>query len=193
MIHRDNLAVVRKVCSLVAGITKETCAGVLEAVNGKGDILVRRRTTHDRTIFFIDAFSANDIESTQLLQRRWLKEELCPRPFIALMNHRADRPLRMLSFATFIAGASAYDYIFLVGDGQWLAKKHIQRRGRTDNVFRLTGQEPERWMEEICGRVSGKAFTILGMGNYKGPGEKLIRFFLPEEISENASSPAGRG
>ena len=52
-----------------------------------------------RTVHFIDAFSANDVESTRIIQERALAQNACPRPWIALFNNRADRPLRMKSFA----------------------------------------------------------------------------------------------
>ena len=73
----------------------------------------------------MDAFSANDIVSTQHILQMSLVP--CPRPYIALLNNRADRPLRMVSFATFLAEETIYDYILLVGDLWRMARKHIRK------------------------------------------------------------------
>jgi poly-gamma-glutamate synthase PgsB/CapB len=170
LIFRENTAIARKVCSLLGempffGISDQGSSGVIKV---KQD---------DTTIYFIDAFSANDIDSTKIIQDMRLKEKGCPRPFIALLNNRADRPLRMLSFAFFLSHEPVYDYIMLIGDHQRMVKRHILKRSKRDNIVLLKSRKPEDLIEEIYRKISRPEFTLVGMGNEKGPGEEISRFF----------------
>ena len=178
IIFRENLSIAEKVCShlgiapsydyLPAHLYDKGSSGVVKIKNGS------------KTIYFIDAFSANDIDSTKIIQQMTLDEKYCPKPYVALLNNRSDRPLRMLSFASFLSQESTYDYIMLIGDLKRMAKRHIYREAKKVNIFVLKNQEPKKLIEDIVQRVSSLEFTIIGMGNYKGIGEELSRFLQIE-------------
>jgi poly-gamma-glutamate synthase PgsB/CapB len=178
LIFRENLSIAKKVYShlgitpssdhlLGRGFEKEL-SGIIKIKNG------------GKTIYFIDAFSANDIDSTKIIQQMTLDEQYCPKPYVALLNNRSDRPLRMLSFASFLSRGSIYDYIMLIGDLKQMAKRHIHREGKKDNVFILKNQEPKKLIEDISQRIPSLEFTIIGMGNYKGIGGELPHFLQIE-------------
>ena len=109
-----------------------------------------------------------------------LKSDSCPRPFIALLNNRNDRPLRMRSFTSYLSGTRAYDFIALVGDNAWLAERRLRKGGRTGGVFALHARSADEVLEEIGRRAGVSRFTVVGMGNYRGIGEGMRRLLETE-------------
>ena len=100
-----------------------------------------------------------------------------PRPVVALLNTRADRPLRTLAFAEFIAGQTSYQAIALAGDGAFLARRHLRRRAIPAPIFTLAEREPSRLLAAIARQAGTLSFTLVGMGNHRGVGEALRRYF----------------
>ncbi|MCX5908833.1 MAG: poly-gamma-glutamate synthase PgsB [Deltaproteobacteria bacterium] len=176
LVLRENWPVVKQVCSRL-GISVSIPLNELE--RHISDLEPSRiMTVHykERTIFFIDAFSANDIDSTMIIQDRTLDETTCPRPYVALVNNRSDRPLRMLSFSSFLSCQPIYDYIFLTGSLRWLAERAFLKKDNSANVMILKNREPEKMLAELCQRIASSEFTLVGMGNYKKIGAALSHF-----------------
>jgi hypothetical protein len=126
-------------------------------------------------MFFVNAFSANDPVSTALLQRSVTANVALPRPRVALLNNRADRPRRMLAFAAALRGDGDFAAIALAGDLAHIAGRKLRRPGRT--VWALQAVRPAEIVEEIGRRIGGAEFTLVGMGNAKGLGLEFARFF----------------
>jgi gamma-polyglutamate synthase len=170
----ENLAIVKTVCASLAVSTDG-----LEIARPGGSVAWRIERG-GKEIYFIDAFSANDVESTHEIGEALLKSDSCPRPFVALLNNRGDRPLRMCSFTSYLSCARAYDLIALVGDHVWLAERRFRKGGRTGGVFALHGGSADEAFEEIGRRAGVSRFTVVGMGNYKGIGEAIRRLLEAE-------------
>jgi len=177
-IFGENLSIAKKVCSHL---------GIAPSYNYPPDLGFEKELSRiikikngDKTLFFIDAFSVNDIESTQIIQQMTLDERYCPRPYVAVLNNRFDRPLRMLSFASFLSRESTYNYVMLIGDLRQMAIRHIHREGKKDDIFILKNQEPKKLIEDIAQRIPSLEFTIIGIGNYKGIGGELSHFLQIE-------------
>lgn len=176
LIFRENFLIAKKVCSLLGVVPSRAHGRLKNGISDKEDGGIIRIKNGKRTLYFIDAFSANDIESTKIIQQMTLDEKQYPKPFVALLNNRSDRPLRMLSFASFLSREPAYNYIMLIGDCQRMAKRYIHREGKKDNIIVLRSRNPEKLIDEIYHKVPCSEFTIVGMGNYKGIGGELSRF-----------------
>ena len=58
-----------------------------------------------------------------------------------------------------------------------MTRRHVRRGGSGTHIVSLKGRTPEKLLKEICEKIPHREFTILGMGNYKGLGKGLIRFF----------------
>jgi poly-gamma-glutamate synthase PgsB/CapB len=178
-IFQDNLAIAAEVC-VHLGIHPSFPPGFgMDRLAGESSCRICRIKKDDRTLHFVDAFSANDIVSTQHILQMSLVP--CPRPYIALLNNRADRPLRMVSFATFLAEETIYDYILLVGDLRRMARKHIRKGPHQKEILVLGETNPERLLARIFQKVPFAEFTVIGIGNDKGMGEKFSRFLLDRE------------
>ena len=175
-IFRENYLIAKKVCSLLGAspsvVHNKSCDSFFDR-RDSGTIIVRNV---NNTLYFIDAFSANDIDSTRIIQRIALNEKKCPRPYIALLNNRADRPLRMLSFVSYLSQEPTYNYIMLIGDNQRMAKRYFRREGKKENIIILESRNSEKLIQEIYHKLSTRTFTMVGMGNYKGLGGEISRF-----------------
>jgi poly-gamma-glutamate synthase PgsB/CapB len=172
---KENLLIANKVCSLLNVTPSFTHNGLTNSVTDEGCWNTVEIKNGRKKIHFIDAFSTNDVESTKIVQQIALNKRYCPRPFVALFNNRTDRPLRMLSFVTFISSVPTYDYVMLISDYRKMAKRCIHREGKRGNIFILRSRDPEGLIDEICQQISSPEFTVVGMGNFKGLRGELSR------------------
>ena len=175
----ENLSLVRAV-GLNAGLPSAQVDDLLQGMAARSaQRSIRHAGTGSRCIGLIDAFSANDTVSTARVQAALLSadEMDCPRPVLALLNTRADRPLRTLAFAEFIAGQTCYQAIVLAGDGGFLARRRLRRLGAPAPIFTLAEREPCRLLSAIARQTGILSFTLVGMGNHRGAGQALRRYF----------------
>lgn len=175
----ENLALVRAV-GLQAGLPSAQVDDLLQGMAARGARQSIRYTgAGSRRIGLIDAFSANDTVSTARVQAALLSsaEMERPSPVVALLNTRADRPLRTLAFVEFIAGQTCYQAIILTGDGGFLARRRLRRLAAPAPVFTLTEREPSRLLSAIARQTDTLSFTLVGMGNHRGAGQSLRHFF----------------
>lgn len=166
LLFPENAAVAREVCSLL----NVNLSGESGPVGRTGVVRVPVR---GRRIHFVDAFSANDVQSSAIAQEAVLSRYDCPRPFVALLNNRADRPLRMRSFVSYLSGQDGYEYIVLVGESRWSARRLLRREGRRQRVLVLGTRDPAKLLDEICRAISQSEFTLFGLGNFRGVGARL--------------------
>lgn len=176
-LFRENIAIARSVCSLL-GLDPAIVDSCLDdaAVAGEG-VGVFRIPVGGKAVHFIDVFGANDVVSTRIIQEWALEQNACPRPWIALFNNRADRPLRMKSFADDLLAGFPYDTIALAGEGRSLARRYLRGRVPEKEVVVLSSIRPQRLLDELLRAKNWKECTIVGMGNEKGAGGSLSRYF----------------
>lgn len=119
-------------------------------------------TPGEKTIHFLNLFSANDPQSTKNIV-----EEYASRfPHLAfLYNHREDRPDRALLFARYFFPFYSDCTVFLTGRGSALPKRLFKNAGISD--LQLLSD----WHDSL----NLPADTLLiGIGNIKGCGYRLI-------------------
>ncbi|MBP2676550.1 MAG: capB [Deltaproteobacteria bacterium] len=173
----ENVEIARSVCRLL-GLDPDVVDACLdEAAPPGGRAGVYRILIGDRTVHFVDAFGANDVESTRILQERALARNMCPRPWVALFNNRGDRPLRMKSFADGLLSDFPYDQVVITGEGCRLAFRYLRGKVPGKEPIVLSGASPDGLLEELLRKLGWKECTIVGMGNEKGAGEGLAGYF----------------
>ena len=173
----EHIAIARQVCSRLGLDPAVVDSNLVDPSSWPENSAVLTRTVDSGKVFFIDAFSANDIDSTRIIQDSRSARSHYPKPWVALYNHRDDRPLRMRSFAGFLAKASCYDCVAIVGESLGLATRHFQRALPGNKVLPIRSTSPEVVLTELFKRLSCPEFTIIGMGNEKGTGQQVSRFF----------------
>jgi poly-gamma-glutamate synthase PgsB/CapB len=173
----DNIAIARAVCR-EAGMDERHVDRFLEEDAGRwGAKEAATLRRGGRTLHLVDAFGANDVESTRLVLDRVLEARDLPRPLVALYNNRADRPLRMKSFAEALRGGQGYDRVAVTGEGSFLAWSRFRKTVPSDRLIRLPGRTTDAVLDRLVERVAEREFTIVGIGNEQGLGKSLVQAF----------------
>ncbi len=175
----ENLGIAREL-ALRAGAPADRVEAAVRRIIARGsDGPVRRLRIGEEEVALVDAFSANDPVSTERLLT-WAVREYgpgLPRPWVALLNARSDRPLRTVAFAAGLGLASRYDAIAVAGSGGPLARRRLNHTRPPVPVFAVAGRDPARLLDAIAAGAAARSFTVFGLGNHRGAGEALrIRF-----------------
>ncbi len=133
----------------------------------------------NKILFFVNAFAANDRSSTLLIWENINKNSnLNNLPKIGIINNRADRVLRSVQFAHILAKEIILSKIILVGPISKLTERTLLKlkvgQNNIINLGRLT--DPEKVLEIVLKFFNEKG-VLLGLGNTKGMGQKLIEYF----------------
>jgi hypothetical protein len=83
----------------------------------------------------------------------------------------------MQSFAGFLKDSNSFDYVAIIGEGLGLVTRHFRNTVRRDRLLPLAGTTPELVIAELLKHISCHDLTIIGMGNEKGAGLLMSRFF----------------
>jgi len=177
---RDNYLLAREVCSRLGYPPSSVPESLPAGLAGRGEPGVLWLQAEGKRIFFVDGFSANDIDSTKIIQQTVQAAKHLPRPYVALLNNRADRPLRMVSFSSFLAREKMYDPILLSGDLKALAGKTIRRMNPELSILFLSSRSVGPALKEICRKIPAPEFTLVGLGNEKTMGREFSDYFLAE-------------
>lgn len=130
-----------------------------------------------RSIEFVNAFAANDLESTVAMWQRLgfgLPQEATT---VALLNLRGDRIERSLQFADAAGGALRADYYFLVGDYNASVLRRYRRRIAGDRLLALGQTSPREIFDRIAERSSRRA-RVGAIGNIGGLGREILRYVV---------------
>jgi poly-gamma-glutamate synthase PgsB/CapB len=177
--HAENVALALALCEELE-VPRETALGGMAALEPEpGATQIYKLKFHNRDLVFVNAFAANDPESTRRIWERMAGrygEEQGYRR-IAVVNCRADRPQRSQEIAAAAADWSETDHFIVIGRGTILFLREASRRGIPPE--KLTVEEaatPTEVIETIL-EVSGQRALIVGMANIKGGGGQVARYF----------------
>ena len=182
--HAENVALSLCVCEEL-GVDREVALEGMAALPPEPGVMqIYRLNYHNRELVFVNAFAANDPESTRRIWERIVErfgeEEGYRR--IAVVNCRSDRPQRSREMAEAAAEWSRADrfrtdHFIVIGSGTILFLREASRRGIPPE--RLTVEEeatPSEVVETIL-EVCGQRALIVGMANIKGVGGRVARYF----------------
>ena len=175
--HPENVALVLRVLEDLGIGREDALRGMWTAVPDPGAMTVHEAELFGRRIVFVNAFAANDPESTE---RIWdLARDLAPdvEQRVAVFNLRADRAHRTVQLAGETAFWHDADGVVLMGTGAYLFARVAARAGF--DISRLVYAEtprPSEIFESILG-LCGPSTLVVGMGNIGGQGLPLVRYF----------------
>jgi poly-gamma-glutamate synthase PgsB/CapB len=175
----ENLALAAEI-GRQARLPEDDITAALQRILSRGPgARARRLPGPGGAIVLVDLFSANDPVSTARLMDRAMGSPggALPRPWVALLNARSDRPLRTLAFVVALAGDRRYDALAVAGSGRGLALRRLKKAAPRVRVINLAPGEPHRLLAEVGASVSAGSFTLFGVGNHRGPGADLRRHF----------------
>jgi poly-gamma-glutamate synthase PgsB/CapB len=168
----ENVSLALDVCEAV-GVDRDTAlAGMWQVRPDVGALDRVRVDVPGKEIHFVNAFAANDPESTR---RVWehLGLSRSPEAAVVLYNNRADRMRRARDLAPLFGDAVIARRYVLVGESTAQLADLIARRVPRDSIEDLGGLPPDavwRRLVDICGERA----TVVGVGNIGGAGLALL-------------------
>ena len=124
-------------------------------------------------IFCVNAFAANDPESTERVLNK-VKTILGPssKRVIGLLSLRRDRGDRTRQWTKMLAEGMdrQFDRLIVMGDGAQFVRRHVPR------AESIKGTDPEKIMGWLAEHVCGNEI-VFGYGNMKGAGLRLVQLW----------------
>lgn len=182
--HAENVALALAVCAHL-GVEREAALRGMHAATPDPGVL-RRFTVHsgDKTVTFVNAFAANDPDSTLLIWQRLGLETREPGvKRIVLANLRDDRLQRSGQIAELVTGRLDADHVVLTGLGTELVAYQAAQRGLSrDRISDLGNRPAEEIYERVLGLVEDRAIVV-GIGNIVGLGEEIVLHFSNRAVT----------
>jgi poly-gamma-glutamate synthase PgsB/CapB len=194
----ENLALAIGVCESLGLDRARALEGMRESKPDPGVNPIRHIQWRGVSVVIVDAFAANDPESTKLLWDRFAGRlaRVVSRKVI-LVNHRADRPFRILEMKDFCRDVSASRVIFCGaldglasraqkrgGTGNWGDRKDNGAMGGRND---MSGKAAEKRVFQerdpaaildiaVGGAAKGAEVLLFLAGNIKGDGARFLEF-----------------
>ena len=176
--HAENVALALAVCAHLGVDGPTALRGMQEATPDPG--VLRRFTVRsgEKEVTFVNAFAANDPDSTLLIWNRLGLDRVQPGVRrIVLANCRDDRPQRSGQLADLIATRLRADHAVLTGLGtELVAFRAVQRGLPRERITDLGGSGAERVYEHVLDLVEDRG-VVVGIGNIVGLGEEIVLHF----------------
>ena len=175
--HAENLALALQVCAELGVERGVALAGMWAARPDPGVMLDYELDFFGRRLVLVNAFAANDPESTERLWRMAIERhpELTRR--VAVFNCRADRGDRSRQLAVALAGWPPARRVVLIGSGTHLFARAAVKAGvDAASLVSADGADVNEVFETIL-EQAGRQALVVGMGNIAGPGMSLVRLF----------------
>lgn len=179
MNFKENVSIALQV-SKILGVDEELALrGILKANPDPGALKIYQFSKGDKTIFFVNAFAANERTSTLLIWENINKTTyLRNLPAIGIMNSREDRVLRNIQFGQLLAKEINFSKILLVGPLSKLVERTLSKlKVSPDKIINLSGMQDIEKILQLVLQLTENKVLLIGLGNTKGMGQKLIEYF----------------
>ena len=179
MNFKENVSIALRVNKLLGVKEEIALRGMLKAKPDPGALKVCKLIKENKIIFFVNAFAVNDRRSVLLAWENVKKIfDLSNLPVMGIINSREDRVLRSIEFSRILATEIMLSKIILVGPLSKLTERALLKlkvsADKITNLGKLT--DAEKVIEMALELTDNKAILV-GFGNTKGAGQKLIEYF----------------
>jgi len=175
--HPENVAVACKVCELAGVEREQALSGMAKATPDLGALRIIHLAFFAKEIDFIQAFAANDPDSTLVIWNRVLKLFSGERQNVVILNCREDRPQRSVALGENLPRMQSIHRILLTGTGTRIAMEAALKKGmHPEKLIVLEDPRPEDVFERAVAQIV-KSGTVLGVGNVGGGGAGIIEYF----------------
>jgi len=175
-IHESNVKLALTAC-VEAGISRDYAFnGILKSIaKSESPLCSIPNCKHKR--FFLNAFSVNDTRSASDFLRFWTKKLSISNKIAVVFNTRSDRPIRTDLFTEWIKSNHAkIALVILIGDHKKRANRKLTAMNLNIQIKSLRINSRTRIKETIM-KNAGDAGLIVGIGNIKGLGYKIVNEF----------------
>ena len=179
MNFKANVSIALHVNKLLGVKEEIALKGILKAAPDPGALKIYKLSKKNNTLFFINAFAANDRNSTLLIWENINKRtDLKKLPKIGIINNRDDRVLRSIQFAHILAEDIILSKIILLGPLNKLVERALLKlKVSTDKIVNLGKLTDAEKVIEMALQLTNNKVLLIGFGNTKGTGQNLIEYF----------------
>jgi poly-gamma-glutamate synthase PgsB/CapB len=175
--HNENVAVALALLHAL-GVGREVAlAGMWKAEPDPGALAEHVVRFFGRRVVFVNAFAANDPQSTEAIWRMMLRRHADADKVIAVFNLRADRTDRTRQLANGTDFWHRADHVVLMGSGAYHFAREAGRAGIGPERFVFTDSEDAADLFEAIIELCGKRSLVIGLGNIGEQGLPLVRLF----------------
>ena len=180
--HAENVALALAVCADL-GVDRATALAGMQALKPEvGATRIQEIDFFGRSLVFVNAFAANDPESTEMIWKRVVERYGENRYKLAVVNCRFDRPQRSQQLAQVAAAWTPADHYILMGSGTLLFARAAIRAGLSVSDMTVAeGMDTGELFETVLEHSEGDAL-IVGMCNVHGGGAELARYFTNRSL-----------
>ncbi|MCC9643077.1 poly-gamma-glutamate synthase PgsB [Rhodopirellula sp. JC740] len=218
--HAENVALALKVCQSM-GVDREVALqGMWEAQPDPGAMRVHTQNVHGKQWHFVNAFAANDPESTTRIWDAAYNYFPGANQRVLIMNCRVDRADRSTTMAEAVATWAPADRYVIIGSGTDIFLRRLLKRGvHPDKVLCLGNASGTELVESVLesfrreerlahtggphfgvgtavaesnGENETSALMLMGIGNVAGPGMALADHFGQDQGWERFREPVTR-
>ncbi len=170
----ENVALALAVCNEAGADMTRSEEGIMNWISNSTSPLSTIQAD-GKTIRFLNAFSVNDIDSTNSFIGHWKGVSGHTGKVSVILNTRADRPIRTDLFAEWIAGnTGSIDMIILSGNHRKRAKHKLLKSGIEKEKIRCWSKRERGNLKNILtGSVEEGSF-VAGVGNIGGEGFHIL-------------------
>jgi gamma-polyglutamate synthase len=175
--HKENVALALRVCGDL-GIDRTTALeGMWKTPPDPGVMTISPVRFFGRRIFFVNGFAANDPESSERLWNISLERFPDVEKRIMIFNCRTDRPQRSEQLGTASVRWRQADHYLLIGSGTYFLARAAIAGGMPAKKLIAAENESDSGIFETIIELAGTSAVVVGMGNAKGQGLSLVRYF----------------
>jgi poly-gamma-glutamate synthase PgsB/CapB len=188
--HRENVAVALRLCEALGVARDVALRGMWDAAPDPGALTEHALAFFGRRIVFVNAFAANDPESTERIWELAKARHPELERVIALFNLRDDRAARTTQLAREATFWRRADRVLLIGSGaDHFAREALSVGSGDDRLVALDDARLDELFESIVEHC-GRAALVVGMGNIGERGLDLVRMFKNRATLPGDDAPA---
>ncbi len=181
---RENVALVLDVCKHLGVEEAVALRGMYNTTPDPGVLRTKSFLHEGKWFEFVNAFAANDPDSTAMIWTRMSRKFRQGQKKIFLFNARRDRPIRSVDIARSFARFPVDVYI-ATGTGWRLFKRMLLKSGVHPSKIVCMGMKHAEATFNKCTELANNHNFVFCAGNIKGRGEEF--FDLVSTMSEKAN------
>jgi gamma-polyglutamate synthase len=190
--HKENVALALRVCRELGVERAVALRGMWQAPPDPGAMTISHVRFFGRDLHFVNAFAANDPQSTEFLWNMVIEKFPDLDRRIAIFNCRTDRAKRSQQLGKACAAWQGADCYLLMGTGTYFFSKAAIAEGIPERKLIFAERAANAEIFEMIIDKAGKSALVVGMGNTKGQGLSLARYFRNRAImTETRTKEAG--
>lgn len=175
--HPENVALALAVCKALGVDPDIALSGMQQLQPEVGATQIQQLDLYGRDLIFVNAFAANDPDSTEMIWEKVIDHYGQGRYKLAVVNCRFDRPQRSQQLAEVAGRWTPADHYVLMGSGTLLFARAAVAAGIPPSHMTVAeGLDQHELFETVLEHARGSAL-IVGMCNVHGGGAELARHF----------------